>query len=100
MLYMYFVRYFAGFIVWILILSYFVLISVLGGLSYQKSQYYYNLNLLNSTSTDTNTKTNYQTFYILAFTIWGFELLCFGIFVCMFNKIRLAIAIIKVFACF
>lgn len=81
---MLFVRCCAGVIVWMGCVLFFAAIGGLGYLCYMKAT--------NGSVTDTQTK---DTYLYLSYTVWAIDGLCFFIFLCIFNKIRLAIAIIK-----
>ncbi|KAL4485812.1 hypothetical protein ABPG72_012352 [Tetrahymena utriculariae] len=96
LIYMIFLRFFAGLIVWIAILAYFAGIIILGYLSYKKStdiKDYLNAN--NQVESGSNTKDNMNSYLYLSYILWAFAGLCFVGLLCMYTKIRQAIAIIK-----
>jgi hypothetical protein len=110
MLYMLFVRYFSGLIIWISIVAYFIALIILAIFCKVKSQqyykYYYDI-IINSESKQstagkdsTNAADTARTLEIVSYCLFAFWGLSLVGLMCIFNKIRLAIAVIKTAALF
>lgn len=101
LIYMVFLRIFSGLIVWLVIIAYLILMAVLGGVAYQKFKMIDSNQTTDAQSSSSdgnlgsNTDSNKDTYRITAYVLWGIcGLSAIGV-LCYFNKIRLAIAIIK-----
>ncbi|EGR33784.1 solute carrier family 44 protein member 2, putative [Ichthyophthirius multifiliis] len=94
MLYMLFLRLFAGLIVWLCILIFFIAIIGLGYYSYKSSmdikQY-----LENNSEAQNKTRDNQLSYLYLAYILWAFAGLSLFFLFCYRKKIAQAIAIIK-----
>jgi len=91
-----FVRIFSGAIVWLMILLYFILLALLGSFLYDKNLTIKdNITANDGVEFEGNTEDTRKTYEYTAYAIgiiWILSLI--GLF-CMWNNIRLAIAIIK-----
>jgi len=100
-IYMIFVRYCAGIFTWISILGCIVLFAVLGALLYKNASDLTSLYTSTYSGGSVNTSTNSsQSRKILAYICWGLSGLVLLMTICLYSRIKLAIAILKTAADF
>jgi choline transporter-like protein 2/4/5 len=94
--YMIFVRLFSGVIVWICIILFFILLAILGIWVHEKSKAIDQAIKDNDgIETEGNTKDTRDTYLYVSYGILAIWCICIIGLLCMWNNIRLAIAIIK-----
>ncbi|CAD8120069.1 unnamed protein product [Paramecium sonneborni] len=95
MIYMLILRFLGGIFVWLTILLYFVGISVLAGYTWDQHLYYVNDSQQSASASSTNAADNAKALEYLFYIEIAWIIFSIIAFICIFNKIRLAIGVVK-----
>lgn len=103
-IYLIFMRFCAGVLTWFAIIAFFAGIYYLGYIVNDQAKYIstttqYELDIKNNQTSSDTVKT-YKTYLYGSYAIWGVDGLCILLVLCIYNRIALAIAIVKTAAHF
>lgn len=93
--YMLFIRIFSGVIVWLIIILYFAALIILGWLFYDKADEIAEEESAGTSDSASSTSNNEESYRYTGYVIWAIAGICFIGLLCLWNNIKLAIAIIK-----